>query len=210
MALYHPESCLDWWTREATVCLFARAPNGPACAMHTAKCITAAFLQFFESRYTAKALELYYDVKLLLFSIILRKKAKEIPYMVPWKRIYHLRIIVPTALNGLSNLYKLKRTIIKVSAVFIHSTISLLNNCNNGAQQQCWKCVLLTYFPPAREDTAIFFYQPRFGFNDLPSFLPAFSLWSVKSCNSFFPPRYPTLFLPSAAHYYLLLWTSSA
>lgn len=49
--------------------------------MHTGKCINAAFLEFFESRYTAKALELYYDVKLLLFSIILRKKAKEIPYM---------------------------------------------------------------------------------------------------------------------------------
>lgn len=52
------------------------------CHAHTAKCISAAFLQFFESRFTAKALELYYDVKLLLFSIILRKKAKEIPYMV--------------------------------------------------------------------------------------------------------------------------------
>lgn len=45
------------------------------------------------------------------------------------------------------------------------------------------------------KDIAIFFYQPRFGFNDLPSFLPAFSVWSVKSCNSYFP-YIPPYFCP--------------
>lgn len=92
--------------------------------MHTGKGISAAFLEFFESRCTAKALELYYDVKLLLFSIILRKKAEETPYMVSWKRIYRLRIIVPMALNALSNLYKLKESLSK-SLQYLYTQPSL-------------------------------------------------------------------------------------
>lgn len=79
--------------------------------------------------------------------------------------------------------------------VFIYSTISLLNNCNNGEQQQCCKCVLLTYFLPARRDTAIFFYQPRFGFNDLPSFLPASLSGQLRVATVFFP-SIPPCFCP--------------